>query len=137
MGPHPLLPQLAEVLAKHKTRMGKLGFDRIKPDALIFQTSNGTAFGRRNILRSVQAAGDAAKLNPKPVEGVEPTPPVGCHDMRHSMAANALPIFNGDMVKTAKLLRHANPGVTATIYAGLTAEDTSELGAELSASAGN
>ena len=36
--------------------------------------------------------------------------------------------------ETARLLRHANPQVTATVYAGLTDEQVTELGAKLAAS---
>lgn len=35
------------------------------------------------------------------------------------------------LVKTSKMLRHANPQVTATFYADLTEEQTQELGTEL------
>jgi hypothetical protein len=35
--------------------------------------------------------------------------------------------------ETARLLRHANPQVTATVYAGLTDDQVKELGAKLRA----
>lgn len=129
-GEVPLLPQLKAVLAAHRTRMGKLGFDRLKPDALVFQTRTGNALGRRNVSRSLALAASAAGLNPKEL------PPVGCHDLRHSMAGIALDLPNMNMVKVAKLLRHANPQVTATVYAGLSDSGTKQLGAELAAGFG-
>lgn len=128
-GEVPLLPQLAAILAAHKVRMGQLGFDRIKPDALIFQTRNGTPLGRRNVLRSVQVAGDDAGLNR---EGVAP---IGCHDLRHSMAACALDLLS--LVEVSKLLRHANPQVTATVYAGLTESGADAIGTKLAAGFGS
>jgi Site-specific recombinase XerD len=124
-GEIPLLPQLAAVLAAHRTRMGKLGFDRIQPDALIFQTGPGKRMSRRNILRSIHAAGDAAGLNP---EGTEK---VGNHDLRHSMAANALAFVS--MTEAANLLRHSNPQITATTYADLTKDGVKALGEKLAA----
>ena len=124
----PLLPQLKAVLAEQRTRSGKLGFDRIQPDSLVFQTKPGKRMSRRNILRSIHAAGDAAGLNP---EGVEK---VGNHDHLHTNPANALTFLT--MTETAKLLRHSDPQVTATTYADLTKEGVEALGAKLAAGFG-
>ena len=62
---------------------------------------------------SVHAAGDAAGLNG---EGRER---VGVHDLRHSFVAVAL-AAGLTLPEAAALARHANPRVTAAVYAGLT-----------------
>jgi integrase len=69
-------------------------------------------------------AGDAAGLNG---EGVQP---VGLHDLRHSLVAIA---FESDLTlpEVALLARHANPAVTATVYAGLTTEGRERAAAKL------
>ena len=118
--------EIAVAMTAEEGLMGKRGFDRIAPDALIFSTRSGKPISRRNVLRAVQTAGDGAKLNP---EGAEK---IGCHDLRHSMAANALAL-GPSMTDTARLLRHANPQVTATVYADLTDEGVEALGAKLAA----
>lgn len=125
----PLLPALAEELRAHREWQGRQGFQRITQEALVFQTLTGLSPGRRNVLRAVSNAGRRAGLVP---EGAEE---IGCHDLRHSFAAFAL--GGGlSMVKTAKVLRHANPQVTATVYAGLTNEAVDALGDELAAIGG-
>jgi len=41
-------------------------------------------------------------------------PPVGCHDLRHSLAANALALGLAP-TEVARLLRHANPAITLAV----------------------
>lgn len=53
--------------------------------------------------------------------------PVGVHDLRHSFVAVAL--APGMTLPEAALARHANPRITATIYAGLTVESPRSLNA--------
>jgi integrase len=68
---------------------------------------------RRNALRAVHGAGDAAGLNG---DGREP---VGLHDLRHSFVALALALDAGlSLAEAAALARHANASVTAAVYAG-------------------
>lgn len=122
----PLLPRLREELRSHRERSARLGFDRVHPDELVFQTRTGKPVSRRNVLRAIHAAGDKVGLNG---EGQEK---VGAHDLRHSMAANALAL-GLSMTETARLLRHANPNVTATVYADLTDEGVEALGQKLAA----
>jgi integrase len=122
----PLLPRLAAELREHRARSGRLGFERIRGDALVFATRSGRPVSRRNVLRAVRRAGDAAGLNP---EGVEP---VGCHDLRHSLAANAFALGLTDE-EVARLLRHSNPQVTKTVYAGLTGDGVSARREKLAA----
>jgi len=126
-GTIPLHPKLAAELRAHKARMGERGFDRIGADQLVFQTRTGKPVHRRNVLRAIQAAGDKAKLNP---EGVEK---VGCHDLRHSLAANALAIPGMTLHEVSKVLRHSSEHVTATTYAGITEDGIEALGQKLAA----
>ena len=68
---------------------------------------------RRNDLRAVQTAAENAGLV---AEGQQP---VGLHDLRHSLAANAFAV-GLNAVEVSRLLRHATAQVTMTVYAGLT-----------------
>jgi integrase len=108
-----LHPELAKELKKLRERSARRGFDRIAPSALVFQTMTGLSPGRRNVHRAVSRAAENAGLVP---EGAEP---VGVHDLRHSFAAYALTDARMSMLETSHLLRHANPQVTATVYAGM------------------
>jgi hypothetical protein len=80
----PILPALAAELRAHRSRVAERSLVRVKPDELVFTTATGRPHGRRNLLRAIYTAGDAAGLNG---EGVEP---VGVHDLRHSFVALAL-----------------------------------------------
>lgn len=120
----PLLPTLARELKAHRSRQAERSLRRVHRDALVFQTARGKPQSRRNALRAVHAAGDAAGLNG---DGREP---VGLHDLRHSLVAIAL-ASGMSLPETAALVRHANPQVTATVYAGLTEQDRERLGSKL------
>ncbi len=98
-------------------------------DALVFTTSRGKPQSRRNALRAVHAAGDAAGLNG---EGRER---VGLHDLRHSFVAVAL-AGGFTLPEAAVAARHANAKVTATVYAGLSDEQRAGLGDKLTAAFG-
>jgi integrase len=119
----PLLPALARELRAHRTRQVKKGLTFVQPDALVFQTRTGKSPGRRNALRAVQTAATNAKLNPKGVE------PLGLHDLRHSAAGLAF----GSLAlnEVSRLLRHANPRVTASVYGGLSDEAAAGIGEKL------
>ncbi len=122
----PLLHGLAKELFLHRERQGRRGFDRLAPDSPIFTTASGRAPTRRNLLRAVQSAAVRAGLVQ---EGQEP---VGCHDLRHSLAANAFALGLGP-VEVARLLRHASPQVTMAVYAGISGDAVAMLGSKLSA----
>jgi integrase len=122
----PMLPALARELRAHRERQAAKGFDRIRPKALVFQTLRGQSPGRRNALRALQVAAENAGLVG---EGQQP---VGLHDLRHSLAANSFAFGLSD-VEVARLLRHANPRVTMTVYAGLVDGEASKLGEKLTA----
>jgi integrase len=109
----PMLPALRRELVAHRSREAGRGLARVRPDELVFQTLSGLPQSRRNVLRAVRRAGDAAGLNP---EGAEP---VGLHDLRHSMVAIAFEL-GLTAPEVAVLARHANAKVTLTVYAGLT-----------------
>lgn len=75
------------------------------------------------------AAGDAAGLNGGGRERV------GVHDLRHSFVACAL-AGGFTLPEAAALARHANPRVTAAVYAGLTDSARAGLGEKLAAAFG-
>ena len=52
------------------------------------------------------------------------------HDLRHSYVANAL-AGGLTLREAAAAARHANPRVTATVYAGLTDQAREQLGMKL------
>jgi integrase len=120
----PLLPELSDELKAHRARLRTLGFDRIAPGALVFQTASGLSPGRRNVLRAITNAAKRAGLQP---DGAQP---VGAHDLRHSMAAYALE-DRLSLAETSHLLRHVNVAVTASVYAGLTDKRVAEIGSKL------
>lgn len=107
-----LLPALVRELREHRSRQAGKDFRRAHADALVFTTARGKPQSRRNALRAVHQAGDAAGLNG---DGREP---VGLHDLRHSLVAIALDA-GVSMPGAAALARHANARVTAQVYAGL------------------
>jgi integrase len=120
----PLLPALGRELRAHRTRQGSHDLRLVHADALIFTTSRGKPQSRRNSLRAVHAAGDAAGLNGDDRE------PVGLHDLRHSFGA--LVLASGfSLAETAALVRHANARVTAQVYAGITEDGREQAAAKL------
>jgi len=111
--PVPLLPVLARELREHRSRQASVDLRRVHADALVFMTARGRPQNRRNALRAIHAAGDAAKLNGKGRERV------GAHDLRHTFASVALTSGDLSLAEVAGLLRHANPAVTLAVYGGL------------------
>jgi integrase len=84
----------------------------------VFQTMRGKSPGRRNAVRALQAATAKAGLVNDDEE------PIGLHDLRHSLAANSFALGLTD-VEVARLLRHANPRVTLTVYVDLVEDEAS------------
>ena len=119
----PMLSTLTDELHGHRSRIPAQMFTRMF-DALVFVTASGRPHSRRNVLRAVYAAGNAAGLNGENRE------PVGVHDLRHSFVAIALAV-GLTLPEAAALARHANPRVTATVYAGLTDQSREQLAAKL------
>jgi integrase len=122
-----ILPALRRELLAHRARQTEKGLQRLRPDALVFVTERGKPQSRRNALRAVYLAGDAAGLNP---EGVEP---VALHDLRHSLVAIAFQ-SGATLPEVAELARHASPNVTLAVYAGLTSEGRERAAAKLTKS---
>jgi integrase len=119
----PLLPALARELRAHRARQAAKSLALIHADVLVFQTRGGKSPGRRNVLRAVQTAAANAGLNPAGVQ------PLGLHDLRHSAAGLAFEYLA--LNEVSRLLRHANPRVTATVYGGLSDEAAAGIGQKL------
>ena len=120
----PMLPALARELRAHRSRQAKSNLRLIHTDALVFTTARGKPQSRRNALRAVHAAGDAALLNGNDRE------PIGLHDLRHSYIGLAF-AAGVSLAEVAALARHANARVTAQIYAGLTDQGRDTAAAKL------
>ncbi len=108
----PLLPVLVRELRAHRLRRAEHDLRLVHRSAFVFQTARGNPQSRRNALRALHTAGDAAGLNR---EGEEK---VGLHDLRHSLVALAL-ASGLSLAEAAVLARHANARVTGQVYAGL------------------
>jgi integrase len=120
----PMLPALERELRAHRSRQASVDLRLVKRDALVFTTASGKPQSRRNALRAVHAAGDAAGLNG---DGLEP---VGLHDLRHSLVSGA--IDSGvTLAEAAVLGRHANARVTAQIYAGVSEKAKAQIASKL------
>jgi integrase len=133
----PLHPKLAAELKAHRQRQAALGVQRIASSALVFQTYTGQPQGRRNALRAVNAASIKAGLSAKvrAREAAKGEEPVGLHDLRHSLVANAFALGYSP-IEVSKIARHANPQVTLTVYAGLAGDQVEVLRDKLAAIGG-
>ena len=109
--------------SSHRSKQADKGLSFIKADATVLQTRTGKSPGRRNVLRAVQTAATLAGLNP---EGM---PPLGLHDLRHSAAGLAFAAL--PLNEVCRLLRHANPRVTSTVYGGLNDDAAAAIGEKL------
>jgi integrase len=110
-----ILPALRRELVAHRVRQARVNLSLVRSDALVFTTSRGKPQSRRNALRAVRLAGNAAGINSDAQE------PVGLHDLRHSLVAIAFEL-GLSVPEVALLARHASPAVTLSIYAGLTSD---------------
>jgi integrase len=120
----PLLPVLRRELVEHRLRQAQRNLQGVRPEAPVFTTTRGKPQSRRNLLRALHAAGDAAGLNG---DGHEP---VGLHDLRHSFVA--ISFEKGlSAPEIAALARHANAKVTLGFYAGLTDDGREQAAAKL------
>jgi integrase len=125
----PLLPRLEAELRTQRERLARRGFQYVAPKALVFSTLTRRSPGRTNALRAITNAAKRAGLSP------EGTQPVGVHDLRHSFAAYAFGL-GLTPVQVARMMRHANPQVTLTVYAGLASDAVEELGWKLAGMGG-
>jgi integrase len=120
----PLLPILRRELVEHRARQASRNLALVLADELVFTTSRGKSQSRRNALRAVHTAAEAAGLHGEELE------PVGLHDLRHSLVAIAFDL-GLTAPEVAVLARHANARVTLTVYAGLTGDGREKVVAKL------
>jgi integrase len=118
------LPRTAlAALRDHRDRQGferrRLGEDYTDLD-LVFASHTGTPLLARNVVRAFKALLARA--------GLPRTDRV--HDLRHS-AATALLASGTDLATTSRILGHASPQVTATVYAHVLPRATAEAMARL------
>ena len=119
-----MLPALERELREHRVRQAGVDLQLVHRSRLVFTTATGQPQSRRNALRAVHAAGDAAGLNGDDVE------PVGLHDLRHSLVALALDA-GASLAEAAVLARHANAKVTGAIYAGVSESAKAKIASKL------
>ena len=102
------LPELMDILKAHRKRSLSLG--QHGRSRLVFQTATGQPQNRRNALRGREHREHEgeARRGKQVVNGETVTVKVGCHDLRHSLAALAYKRGLMD-VEVARLLRHSNP----------------------------
>jgi integrase len=122
----PLLPALARELRDLQRCKRDRGIHLVAGDALVLSTKSGKPVARRNVLRAVNNAAVKAGLV---AEGQEP---IGPHDLRHSAAAGFFAL-GLKPTEVARLLRHASPRVTLSVYADITEDQAGTLGARLAA----
>jgi integrase len=115
------LPLLARLKA-HRQAQGAIGLHGIDQDALVFVTATGRPQSRRNALRAVNVASMHIGLWSEE-DGREP---VGLHDLRHS-AASFYFDAGWKTREVSRLLRHANPTVTLTVYGGLAPAEEEDI----------
>lgn len=114
----PMISSLKTELEAHRRRQPGVG------TALVFTTASGRPQERHNAARAIRAAGARAK-----VAGTKPLSP---HDLRHSCAALLLEAGVPDP-QVAAIMRHADPRVTLTVYAGITNKRRAALRDDLDA----
>jgi integrase len=125
-----LLPQLADLLRKHRERAFELGHAR--PEDFVFATSTAQPRYYRNVaVRGVDAAADRAGLNSGDV------PKLTMHDLRHTFASHLIVELKLDVVTVSRQLGHKRPSITYDIYAGLfdQARHADEIRSRMEASA--
>jgi integrase len=118
--PVPLIADLVTELRAHRSRVATVSLARVRPDALVFSTCNNRPHHRKNVLRAIYVAGDAAKLNAPGGKRV------GCHDLRHSCAGLLL-AAGVPAPRAAAVLRHADTRTLLTVYAGLVESQRANL----------
>ena len=100
----PMPPSLGRMLREHRAEAFQRG--HAKPSDFVFCSSAGTPLGHRNIVR----------------RGLEPAlvvaglPRLRWHDLRH-VAASALIGEGASLAYVSRVLGHANPAITLSVYA--------------------
>lgn len=90
----------------------------------MFRTASGQPQERHNAGRAIRAAGAQAEVG-----GPKPLSP---HDLRHSCAALLLEAGTS-APRVAAIMRHADPRVTLTVYAGIADRQRAALRDDLEA----
>jgi integrase len=121
--PIRLLPALKRELGAHRHRQRSRNIALVQPDALVFVTANGKPQSSRNVLRAVHAAAAGLGLNID-------RDLVGLHDLRHTLIGLAFE-HGLTLPEASALARHANPRVTAQVYAGLSEKARETIAAKL------
>lgn len=107
----PLSPELVPILRAHLTAMKAERLKRgerpieLDPDDLVFTTKNGTPIDDRNLLETLHRACKRAGV-----------PEVSLHSLRHT-AGSVMLAQGQQIVDVSAVLGHANPAITARIYA--------------------
>jgi integrase len=100
----PLPPFLVRMLQRHKEQAFSQG--RARPSDFVFSSKAGTPLGHRNIVRrGLDKALERSGL-----------PRLSWHDLRH-VAASALIAEGASVAYVSRVLGHANPSITLSIYA--------------------
>jgi integrase len=100
----PLPPFLVRMLQQHKEQAFSQG--RARPSDFVFSSKAGTPLGHRNIVRrGLDKALERSGL-----------PRLSWHDLRH-VAASALIAEGASVAYVSRVLGHANPSITLSIYA--------------------
>ncbi len=100
----PIPPSLGRMLTAEKARAFSRGV--AKGEDFVFSSANGTPLGHRNIVRrGLEKALEAASL-----------PDLTWHDLRH-VAASMLIAEGASVAYVSRVLGHANPSITLSIYA--------------------
>ena len=110
----PMFPHTKAALKRWRSQQAELDLNLVKPGKLAFTTLNGTPQQRRNVRRAIRLAADRAGLNSDPA-----LLKVTTKDLRGS--AGSIALAKGMILaEVMHYLRHAHPGVTATMYADVT-----------------
>jgi integrase len=126
-----LLPPLAAELRAHRERVAKeFGFSRLAPT---------TRSSRRGTASAPRRAAYCARINSASIRAglvADGQQTVGPHDLRHSLPAYAFSLKLSP-VEVARLLRHANPAITLSTYAGMAESVALAVGDKLAAGFGS
>jgi integrase len=101
----PLPPALTRMLLEHKNSTGFAG-----TSDWVFATSNGTPRNQRNVHRLLADTVRRAGLD-------QSTSRLRFHDLRHTYASHLIIDVGLDVVQASRLLGHASPATTLSVYA--------------------
>ena len=118
----PLLPALARELRAHRVRQPTRASRSSTPTRSSSRPATASPRPSQRPPRRPDRR-PAAGLNP---EGAQP---VGLHDLRHSAAGLAFESLA--LNEVSRLLRHANPRVTTTVYGGINDDAAAAIGNKL------